>query len=169
MWQNYHTASNFRIQIIVVVASKMIALIPIFIVLLKSIYSDTSIVLEQNPENNNDHKQNTRTGNLEGLSFEFNIYEAVATWEQFSKTKKSMLLWHGSPLSNWTGILSQGLRIAPPEVPVTGYMFGKGVYFADMFSKHANYYCAYQQSSAGVLLLCKHQRGWGDYSKHVRG
>ena len=25
------------------------------------------------------------------------------------------------------GILSQGLRIAPPEAPVTGYMFGKGV------------------------------------------
>ena len=43
-----------------------------------------------------------------------------------------MLLWHGSRLSNWVGILSQGLRIAPPEAPVTGYMFGKGVYFADM-------------------------------------
>ena len=26
----------------------------------------------------------------------------------------------------------QGLRIAPPEAPVTGYMFDKGVYFADM-------------------------------------
>jgi hypothetical protein len=36
------------------------------------------------------------------------------------------LLWHGSRLTNWTGILSQGLRIAPPEAPVTGYMFGKG-------------------------------------------
>ena len=30
------------------------------------------------------------------------------------------------------GILSTGLRIAPPEAPVTGYMFDKGVYFADM-------------------------------------
>lgn len=48
-----------------------------------------------------------------------------------------------------------GLRIAPPEAPVTGYMFGKGVYFADMFSKSANYCCASQQSSAGVLLLCE--------------
>lgn len=64
------------------------------------------------------------------------------------------LLWHGSRLSNYAGaplrgggpgcrpvlcphlltlnavlpagILSQGLRIAPPEAPVTGYMFGKG-------------------------------------------
>jgi poly [ADP-ribose] polymerase len=35
------------------------------------------------------------------------------------------LLWHGSRVSNFVGILSQGLRIAPPEAPVTGYMFGK--------------------------------------------
>ncbi|KAJ0807236.1 putative NAD(+) ADP-ribosyltransferase [Helianthus annuus] len=34
-------------------------------------------------------------------------------------------------------------------------MFGKGVYFADMFSKSANYCCASQQSSSGVLLLCE--------------
>jgi Poly(ADP-ribose) polymerase catalytic domain len=50
-----------------------------------------------------------------------------------------MLLWHGSRSSNFAGILSQGLRIAPPEAPVTGYMFGKGIYFADMVSKSANY------------------------------
>ena len=29
-----------------------------------------------------------------------------------------MLLWHGSRMTNWVGILSQGLRIAPPEAPV---------------------------------------------------
>ncbi|PKI51658.1 hypothetical protein CRG98_027960 [Punica granatum] len=66
-----------------------------------------------------------------------------------------MLLWHGSRLTNWTGILSQGLRIAPPEAPVTGYMFGKGVYFADMFSKSANYCYASGAATAGVLLLCE--------------
>jgi len=27
------------------------------------------------------------------------------------------LLWHGSRFTNYTGILSQGLRIAPPEAP----------------------------------------------------
>ncbi|KAK1946348.1 Poly [ADP-ribose] polymerase 2 [Phytophthora citrophthora] len=37
-----------------------------------------------------------------------------------------MLLWHGSRLSNFVGILSQGLRIAPPEAPKNGYQFGKG-------------------------------------------
>ncbi|CAI9288697.1 unnamed protein product [Lactuca saligna] len=76
-------------------------------------------------------------------------------FSKFSNTKNRMLLWHGSRLTNWAGILSQGLRIAPPEAPVTGYMFGKGVYFADMFSKSANYCCASHQASAGVLLLCE--------------
>jgi hypothetical protein len=28
------------------------------------------------------------------------------------------LLWHGSRTTNYLGILSQGLRIAPPEAPV---------------------------------------------------
>ncbi|VVB06996.1 unnamed protein product [Arabis nemorensis] len=76
-------------------------------------------------------------------------------FQQFSTSKNRMLLWHGSRLTNWAGILSQGLRIAPPEAPVTGYMFGKGVYFADMFSKSANYCYANSGANDGVLLLCE--------------
>uniref|UniRef100_A0A5F8AM98 Poly [ADP-ribose] polymerase n=1 Tax=Macaca mulatta TaxID=9544 RepID=A0A5F8AM98_MACMU len=64
-----------------------------------------------------------------------------------------MLLWHGSRLSNWVGILSHGLRIAPPEAPITGYMFGKGIYFADMSSKSANYCFASHLKNIGLLLL----------------
>jgi poly [ADP-ribose] polymerase len=64
------------------------------------------------------------------------------------------LLWHGSRLTNWCGILAGGLRIAPPEAPVTGYMFGKGVYFANMSSKSANYCFANRAAPTGVLLLC---------------
>jgi poly [ADP-ribose] polymerase len=79
----------------------------------------------------------------------------IKIFMQFASTGNRMLLWHGSRLSNWTGILSQGLRIAPPEAPVTGYMFGKGVYFADMFSKSANYCYASEASRSGVLLLCE--------------
>ena len=45
----------------------------------------------------------------------------------FKDCGNSKLLYHGSRLSNWAGILSQGLKIAPPEAPVTGYMFGKGL------------------------------------------
>ncbi|PPS00040.1 hypothetical protein GOBAR_AA20633 [Gossypium barbadense] len=76
-------------------------------------------------------------------------------FKKFSGTKNRMLLWHGSRLTNWTGILSQGLRIAPPEAPATGYMFGKGVYFADMFSKSANYCYTNSAFTTGVLLLCE--------------
>ena len=78
-----------------------------------------------------------------------------------------LLLWHGSRVTNFAGILRQGLRIAPPEgksrftrrplflapssllslslfktlslplqyiAPSTGYMFGKGLYLADVRS-----------------------------------
>jgi len=62
------------------------------------------------------------------------------------------LLWHGSRLSNWFGILSGGLKIAPPEAPVTGYMFGKGVYFADASSKSANYVYP-EPGKPGFLML----------------
>ncbi|TPP65403.1 Poly [ADP-ribose] polymerase [Fasciola gigantica] len=65
------------------------------------------------------------------------------------------LLWHGSRRTNWVGILSQGLRIAPPEAPATGYMFGKGIYFADMVSKSANYCFTSQSQPEGLLLLCE--------------
>ena len=99
-------------------------------------------------------------------------------------------------MTNWVGILSQGLRIAPPEAPVvscgettnetdrllggisvasvllpqlaktkntcyllllfqTGYMFGKGVYFADMVTKSANYCYASKTNPVQFLMLCE--------------
>lgn len=69
------------------------------------------------------------------------------------KLGNRMLLWHGSRLTNFVGILSQGLRIAPPEAPVTGYMFGKGVYFADLVSKSAQYCYTDKKNPVGLMLL----------------
>jgi len=66
-----------------------------------------------------------------------------------------MLLWHGSRITNYVGILSKGLRIAPPEAPKTGYMFGKGIYFSDTCSKSANYCHATKESPDGCSLLCQ--------------
>ncbi|KAJ8495174.1 hypothetical protein ONZ51_g1850 [Trametes cubensis] len=66
-----------------------------------------------------------------------------------------LLLWHGSRTTNFVGILKQGLRIAPPEAPASGYMFGKGVYFADVMSKSANYCHACLSDNTGLLLLCE--------------
>ncbi|CAI2362094.1 unnamed protein product [Moneuplotes crassus] len=76
--------------------------------------------------------------------------------ERFNQAlSNKKLLWHGSRFSNWGGILSQGLRIAPPEAPATGYMFGKGVYFADIVTKSAGYCCSHISNSEGLLALCE--------------
>jgi len=75
-------------------------------------------------------------------------------FKPFKALPNRCLLWHGSRTTNFAGILSQGLRIAPPEAPVTGYMFGKGIYFADMVSKSANYCCTNRTNNTGLLLLC---------------
>ncbi|GJJ13086.1 hypothetical protein Clacol_007336 [Clathrus columnatus] len=71
------------------------------------------------------------------------------------ETGQRLLLWHGSRSTNFAGILKQGLRIAPPEAPVSGYMFGKGVYLADMMSKSANYCYPQLSNGTGLLLLCE--------------
>ncbi|RVE52809.1 hypothetical protein evm_002466 [Chilo suppressalis] len=76
-------------------------------------------------------------------------------YKPFKKLHNRRLLWHGSRTTNFAGIISQGLRIAPPEAPVTGYMFGKGIYFADMVSKSANYCCTNAKNNVGLLLLCE--------------
>ncbi|XP_077408692.1 poly [ADP-ribose] polymerase 1 isoform X2 [Vanacampus margaritifer] len=76
-------------------------------------------------------------------------------FQPFEELHNRQLLWHGSRATNYAGILSQGLRIAPPEAPVTGYMFGKGVYFADMVSKSANYCHTSQSDPVGLLLLAE--------------
>ncbi|EJD75827.1 WGR domain-containing protein [Loa loa] len=74
--------------------------------------------------------------------------------ERFKKDiPNHYLLWHGSRITNYAGILSQGLRVAPPEAPMTGYMFGKGIYFADLISKSANY--CYAVNTEGFILLCE--------------
>jgi hypothetical protein len=87
------------------------------------------------------------------------------------------LLWHGSRNANYVGILSEGLKIAPPDAPVTGYMFGelkeiklslynrvsnikiieyigKGIYFTEVASKAANYCHTSFDNPHGMMLLC---------------
>lgn len=73
---------------------------------------------------------------------------------QQSKSKNRKLLWHGSRVSNFIGILSQGLKIASPNAPINGYLFGKGLYFADMLQKSARYCNATKTNNIGLALLC---------------
>src|SRR5437763_14566521 len=96
------------------------------------------------------------------------IYRIVRNceFERFNKSEFAnlgnsdrRLLWHGSLCTNFGGILSQGLRIAPPEAPVSGYMFGKGIYLADISSKSANYCCPGLSGNQGLILLCEAELG----------
>jgi len=77
--------------------------------------------------------------------------ERMEKWKQLDN---HYLLWHGSGIANFLGILSQGLRIAPPNAPVSGYAFGKGIYFADMFAKSFPY-CRASGSERCYMLLCE--------------
>lgn len=75
------------------------------------------------------------------------------------------LLWHGSRGCNFGGILSQGLRIAPPEAPANGKAFGNGLYLADRASKSASYCDPWNSDHTGLLLLCETQLGDPSYIK----
>jgi len=80
------------------------------------------------------------------------VVQNSQSFKKFQGMKRK-LLWHGTRVSNIAGILKQGLRIAPPEAPVTGYMFGKGVYFADSASKSANYCQPSSDDNERVIIL----------------
>ena len=80
--------------------------------------------------------------------------------KKFKDYGNKKLLWHGSRITNFVGILSQGLRIAPPEAPSSGYLYGKGVYFADM-SQKSSCYC-YPRDNIALILLAEVSLGEED-------
>ncbi|EFY87931.1 putative NAD+ ADP-ribosyltransferase [Metarhizium acridum CQMa 102] len=111
---------------------------------------------------------NGSKGSTHGINYKVhNIFRIrrAGEYERFNNSvftkipSDRRLLWHGSRCTNFGGILSQGLRIAPPEAPVSGYMFGKGIYLADMSTKSANYCCSYISNSHALLLLCEAELG----------
>lgn len=103
--------------------------------------------------------QNTHAETHNTYTIQVDAIYRIKSQTEEQRYKKDLynkqLLWHGSRLTNYVGILSQGLRIAPPEAPVTGYMFGKGVYFADVVSKSANYCQATRTNPVACMLLCE--------------
>jgi len=75
-------------------------------------------------------------------------------FDPYRETRPRKLLWHGSRLCNSVGILSEGLRIAPPEAPMSGYLFGKGIYLADRIQKSAPFCFPSSENNIGILYLC---------------
>ncbi|VDM57689.1 unnamed protein product [Angiostrongylus costaricensis] len=79
------------------------------------------------------------------LNFYFKVIRVSRAGEK-GKFKAELgnrrLLWHGSSTTNYGGILSQGLRIAPPEAPAV--RFRKDFFCCNILSDNAD----------GLLLLC---------------
>jgi len=100
--------------------------------------------------------ENTKAGCPKALKRIFRLQrkgegELIQQWKHLDN---HYLLWHGSGIANFIGILSEGLRIAPPSAAVSGYAFGKGIYFADMLSKSFQY-CRTRQGESSFLLLAE--------------
>ncbi|XP_067274128.1 poly [ADP-ribose] polymerase 1 [Pseudorasbora parva] len=114
--------------------------------------SNEAELIQQYVKNTHAATHNTYTLDVEEI-FKIEREGEYQRFRPFKELPNRQLLWHGSRTTNYAGILSQGLRIAPPEAPVTGYMFGKGVYFADMVSKSANYCHTSQADPVGLILL----------------
>ena len=139
--------------------------------ILQSLASNVEFVSENHKEHDLLHQyiKNTQQGTINYDTHNVRIFKIERYGEleksedfnsanfpekDFCDVANRRLLFHGSSLVNYIGILSQGLRIAPPEAPTTGYMLGKGVYFADMFSKsHAYASNRFGTGAASSLLL----------------
>lgn len=87
-------------------------------------------------------------------AFEVSRAGETQRFEAFKQLHNRQLLWHGSSITNFVGLLSQGLKIAPPDVQSNGSNFGRGLYFADAIAKSLSY-CSYSREHVGLLLLCE--------------
>ncbi|KAK3745687.1 hypothetical protein QZH41_019012, partial [Actinostola sp. cb2023] len=70
--------------------------------------------------------------------FKVERHGEASMYKPFKELHNRQLLWHGSSNTNYAGILSQGLRIAPSEAPTS-----------------ANYCRTTPSNNVGFLLLCE--------------
>jgi poly [ADP-ribose] polymerase len=77
--------------------------------------------------------------------------------EKWNSLPNRLILWHGTKTGNVVSILAHGLLPAPSFAPSTGYMFGKGIYFADMFEKSWAYTAGFDfnNNEFRYMLLCE--------------
>lgn len=106
-----------------------------------------------------DYIDNTRQNCKVEVEDIFAIERFCEDKELIDKVHNRMLLWYGSRLSNFVGILSQGLRIPPTEAPNSGYSFGKGIYLADMMGKIANNCKSSESDISSCALICEAAMG----------
>lgn len=75
---------------------------------------------------------------------------------KYEDTTNHQLLIHGSPICNWVSILKNGLMLDPSKlgVAITGKMFGYGIYWANSFSKSAQYCGGFRGDRGKKETIC---------------
>lgn len=74
---------------------------------------------------------------------------------KFDNIPNHQLLFHGSHLVNFMGIMSEGLRIPLSTQVSNGSVLGKGIYFANSISKSFNYCRSDETNNQGCVLVCE--------------
>jgi poly [ADP-ribose] polymerase len=82
-------------------------------------------------------------------------HDVADTQKLFDSTPNHRLLFHGSRMANFMGILAEGLRIPKPSQVSNGSTLGRGIYFADAVSKSYNYTCSSETDHTGFMVLCE--------------
>lgn len=84
------------------------------------------------------------------------------------KIGNRQLLIHGSRLSNWLSIIKLGLLLDPSKlgVHIAGKMFGYGIYFANSFSKSAQY-CGSEYSGKTRIVLALAEVALGNEAERI--
>ncbi|EXL66119.1 hypothetical protein FOPG_17686 [Fusarium oxysporum f. sp. conglutinans race 2 54008] len=85
--------------------------------------------------------------------------ERFKSFQSSNSTSKSRLLWHGSPVTSYGGILSHGLRVAPVGDPQSGDLLCKGIHFADMSCVSTEHCHSDSTGGEALLLLCEVEVG----------
>lgn len=97
-------------------------------------------------------------------------FDNYCKWNRIDK-KDIHFFYHGSKNQNFWSILCTGLKLRP-NAPITGKMFGHGIYFAPLARKSIGYtsldgsYWAKGSSSEGYLAVFKvaYKKPWDVYS-----
>ena len=81
--------------------------------------------------------------------------DTMDTGNVFTTTKNHKLLFHGSRMTNFVGILSEGLRLPRPDQVANGAMLSAGIYMADSISKSYNYTFADETNRKGFVIIAE--------------
>ncbi|XP_057321748.1 poly [ADP-ribose] polymerase 1-like isoform X4 [Microplitis mediator] len=114
-------------------------------------------IIQQYVENTHSSKHDTYIIDLLDIFF---VEKHGSFHEKYEERSNNLgnkkWLWHGTSLTNISGILLNGLKIMPPEAHITGATFGQGIYFTDTVSKAANFSGTKKvENPIGILLLCE--------------